>query len=227
MDIIVAFCSEVKYQNHRLQIQMQNMEIYAHPDAILIPNQSKLYITPITSSVIHGNLKTDYAYQCQKNKDFDSKQPFATVCTAYTRNIYNCASEQLLFDFTHTNYKEKLVTVITDKRWKELTFNIKQDCIVTGFRSYVEVNLYGDINVSDRHILNEHSWKCVPITYYPLRTPIVLSTNDKLQAQFWFHNDPIKRKFWYEWCIVSPHVLPPIHNMCGFLDKTTYSNQNQ
>lgn len=225
MDILVAFCPEFKYQSQWIQLQIEQMQYYACSDAILIPSKSTLYISPITSSKIHGHLKSGLLQQNELNIHDNDKQQSEAVCSAFTHNFYKCSPSQELFTFNNPNCNEKCL-ILSNERCKTLKFHITQDCNVTGFAGFFEAVLYADIIINDQIKLNESNWRSIPITYYPLYTPSNLQVDDEFEVRFWFRDDKFKKRFWYEWCILSPNVSH-IHNLKGSADSSEYGSLAQ
>ncbi|KAG0423530.1 hypothetical protein HPB47_000698, partial [Ixodes persulcatus] len=100
------------------------------------------------------------------------------------QNIAVPASPQPLFSFVHPNKEEK----IDNSRYKSLKFEIKDNYVLHGFAGYFDCVLYKDISLMN------------------------LVKGSAVEVRFW--RCVAKRKVWYEWLVVQPH-LGTVHNPCG------------
>lgn len=218
MDIIVSITSKAIYECQCLQFNFERVREYIRPDAIFIPRQSTLSIVPITSSVAYsalldGGLHFDYRNPTHGLQSYKIRAQ--TVCPLYTRNFYECSTAQELFTFKYQcSYNARSIRVVADTRTKRPEFTIDRDCVVTGFGGYFQAIMYKDVTLNNRTMFNNHNRDCVPMAYFPLRSPQSLSAQEKLKTVFWLHTDTDKEESWYEWHTTAP-ILTSFQNLKG------------
>lgn len=217
MDIVVSITSKAIYESQCLQFNFDRVCRYIRPEAIFIPNQSTISIVPITSAMAHSTLQEglSYNHQNQSHGLQNYKIRTQTVCPLYTRNFYECATVQELFSFKHQcSYNDRRVRITADARIKRPEFVIDRDAVVTGFAGYFQVVMYKDVTMMNRNMFNSQNVGCIPMTYFPLKSPQTLSANEKLKTVFWLHTDADKRKCYYEWHTTHPFATP-LNNLKG------------
>lgn len=225
MDIVVSITSKAIYESQCLQFNFDRVRRYVQPNAILIPNQSTISIVPITSALTHSMLQEGFSYD-RRNPSHglqNYKVRTQTVCPLYTRNFYECATVQELFSFKHhCSCNDRSVRIMDDARIKRSEFVIDRDAVVTGFAGYFQVVLYKDVTLTNRNIFKSHSVGCVPMAYFPLKSPQTLSAKEKLKTVFWLHTDAEQRKCYYEWHTTHP-IATPLQNLKGDAFTLHYS----
>lgn len=218
MDIVVSITDEAIYESQWLQFNFDSVRNFIHPEAILIPRQSSMSIAPITSAKAHAYLLDGYAGYHRRNPAQRLQNYYTRaqiISPIYTRNVYECATRQELFSFTHSHTcDEKFIEISAETRLKRLEFKIDCDCIVTGFGGYNQINLYKDVTLNNQAITNSQNENCVPMAYFPLKVPQTLNSEDKFNVAFWMQNNVERRRFWYEWATIAPQISIN-HNLKG------------
>lgn len=222
MDIVCSITSEAIYESQWIQFNFDCVRSYMKSDTILIPNQTKLSLVPVTSalaySMLHEGIMT-FNYRNSPNGLENYSTRAQTVCPIYTRNVYECATIQELFTFKHhfpcpPPNDNRIIHISTDTRVKRMAFQIDRDCVVTGFIGHFQATLYKDVSLNNRTMLNARNIDCIPMTYFPLLTPQTLNAQNKLETRFWIHTDTDKQKHWYEWHTIAP-IPTNFHNLNG------------
>lgn len=156
------------------------------------------------------NLKTknkiNSIYMCTFRNPIETQ--FEMMYVVYLKNVYHIALPKPLFTFEHPNHD----ALADNTRFTKLSFDIPQDCMVTGFAGYFDTVLYKDVVLSihpQMHSKGLVSW--FPM-YIPLAEPQQLQAGQKLDIQFW--RCVSDRKVWYEWGTSSPNVSH-VHNLNG------------
>ncbi|CAG8593953.1 3805_t:CDS:10 [Ambispora leptoticha] len=163
-------------------------------DGISIPANYITYIAPLSSSKLHSEAA---AY-----KDLvHFETPYVVMFQAVTQ----LADPQIVWKFEHPN-KQLVVddegntlTNFHNTRYSKNTFTITDSAILHGIAGFFESVLYKNITMSihpKTHSEGMFSW--FPI-FFPLKTPIFLPGNSKINVHFWRLTD--SRKVWYEWCV--------------------------
>lgn len=223
MDIVVSITSQSVFESQWIQLNFESVRNYTRSDAILIPNQSAVSIVPVTAAKAHSYLHTFTMNHNRRETDgleyYETRAQ--TVYPLYTRNLYECAMGQDLFSFIY--HPSSRVQVSSETRHKKLTFNIDRDCVVTGFCGHFRATLYKDITLNNRAWLNTYNTDCVPMAYFPLKTPSTLGIQDQLKVAFWLIGDIDMKKYWYEWQIINP-ISIGTHNLNGNSSSFQYVN---
>lgn len=209
MDIIVAVSPELMYQSQWLKLNMDHVSKYATIDAIFIPKQTKLFISPVMSSRIQSEIQAEtYAYVHRNPTDCrEGELRKQTIRSSFMRHICQCSVELEAFKFEYP------MDTFSQERHKQLQFHIEQDYTLTGFAGYFEANLYKDIKLNGCGG-NDGGRSCIPIMYFPLIHPTSLDGGCELNTEFWLVFNKAKHTFWYEWCMKPPHITP-IYNLKG------------
>lgn len=212
MDIVAALCPEIIHQSQWLHLNFNRVRDYVASDAILIPKQSSMHITPIMSSRIHVEYLAETFQFRHRNtpKHILNKQRELNIGSSHVRYVCECSDEAKMFDI---QYSVEILSNVKVNRHKKFDFVIEQDCLLTGFGGYFEAVLYGDVKIIGRGC-NDGSRNCTPITYIPIANPQQLKGGDHLKAEIWLNFHSLRRTFWYEWCTLSPH-LTKIQNLAG------------
>lgn len=171
-------------------------------DGISIPCSYTSYLCPVQSSKLYGEVRL-----C-KERDKHALQHFETPYVVHLQNKFQLAATQPLFTFHHPNRGE----IIDNSRFKALSFDIGQNCVLHGFSGYFDTVLYKSIFLSivpETHTRGMFSW--FPI-FFPIREPVHLRAGDTLEVQFWRLCN--KKNVWYEWGVTKP-IPGPIHNPNG------------
>ncbi|CAN8024145.1 unnamed protein product [Ixodes persulcatus] len=171
-------------------------------DGISIPCSYQSYLGPIQSHKLYSDVAS------LREKDKHPLAAFEMPYVVQLQNIAVPASPQPLFSFVHPNKEEK----IDNSRYKSLKFEIKDNYVLHGFAGYFDCVLYKDISLSiypNSHSPGMFSW--FPI-YFPIKDPVNLVKGSAVEVRFW--RCVAKRKVWYEWLVVQPH-LGTVHNPCG------------
>lgn len=223
MDIVVSITSKAVYESQCLQFNFDRVHEYIRSDAIFIPRESTLSIAPITSAMAYSTLHEGVASfnSLDASHGLQSyKIRSETVCPLYTRNFYQCATSQELFSFKYQcSYNERSIRVHNDIRTQKPVFIIDRECVVTGFAGFFQAVLYKDVVLNNRAMFNNRNINCIPMAYFPLKTPQSLSAQQKLKAVFWLHTDADKQKCWYEWHTTAP-IPTSFQNLKG--DSSTH-----
>ncbi|CAG8446554.1 9825_t:CDS:10 [Dentiscutata heterogama] len=149
-------------------------------DGISIPASYTAFISPISSSKLHNEVA---AY-----KDLAH---FETPYVVMFQSACELAKPCQIWSFEHPNRN-----IAVDE---DVTFNVRESGILHGIAGYFESILYKDIMLSihpDTHSIDMLSW--FPI-FFPLKIPIYLPSNTKLDINFWRLTN--SHKVWYEWCV--------------------------
>lgn len=228
MDIVVSITNEAIYESQWLQFHFDNVWDYIHPDAILIPQQSSLWLMPITSTKAYTYLNNGHVQAYHARDPAHRFEHYYTraqiMATLYSRNVYECAARQELFSFRYSRaHDEKSIRISTETRLKRIEFKIERDCTVTAFGGCSVLNLYKDITLNNHALLNSQNENCVPMAYFPLKTAQKLSAQDKLCVTFWMHRNAGRQQFWYEWKTTEPHISIN-HNLKGDAYKLPLSS---
>lgn len=204
----MSITSNAIYESQCLQFNFDRAREYIRPDAIFIPRQSSISIAPITSAPAYSTLHEGLNFNHRTTLDGlqSYKIRAQTVCPLYTRNFYECAAAQELFSFKHQcSYTDRSIRVQTDTRTKRPQFVMDRDALVTGFAGYFQAAMYKDVTLTTRTLFNNRNIGCVPMAYFPLKSPQTLNAQQKLKAGFWLHTDADKQKCWYEWHTTAPY----------------------
>ncbi|RIB22967.1 protein methyltransferase [Gigaspora rosea] len=163
-------------------------------DGISIPTSYTAFISPISSSKIHNEVA---AY-----KDLAHfETPYVVMFQAASELAKPCQ----IWTFEHPNRNMAAdedgnpINNYHNTRYSKVTFNIRESGILHGIAGYFESILYKDIMLSIHpatHSIDMLSW--FPI-FFPLRIPIYLPSNTKLDINFWRLTN--SHKVWYEWCV--------------------------
>jgi protein arginine N-methyltransferase 5 len=181
---------------------------------ISIPCEYTSYISPISSSKLYNEVK-----------HYDDLSHFETAYVVKIHNANILASSKPCFTFVHPNvehaaykpgsvvYSAKLHNKVVDNsRYTKLVFEIPTNTTLHGFAGYFDCTLYGDVHISiNPATFSDGMFSWFPLLF-PLRVPMHLSRDDKLEVHFW--RNCTKQKVWYEWCVTAPEVSP-IHNPNG------------
>ncbi|KAL8574524.1 hypothetical protein ACOMHN_005901 [Nucella lapillus] len=171
-------------------------------DGISIPSEYTSYLAPLQSAKLFSELRIS------KDKDKPPETPFEMP---YVVRLHNCqilAGPQKVFHFHHPNR----AAYIDNTRYKSLTFDIHQDCVIHGLAGYFDTVLYKDVMLSilpSTHSPGMFSW--FPILF-PLKSPTYLTKGSKVVIDIW--RRVTEKNVWYEWTMLHPQVLP-IHNPKG------------
>ncbi|KAL4219133.1 Protein arginine N-methyltransferase 5 [Mactra antiquata] len=175
---------------------------FLNDDGISIPCEYTSYLAPLQSSKLYNEVRAS------KDKD---KPPETSFEMPYVVRLHNCqilAEPQTVFHFHHPNRD----SIIDNTRFKSMTFEIDQNCVLHGFAGYFDTKLYGNVYLSilpSTHSPGMFSW--FPILF-PVKSPVYVRKGDKVVVDFW--RCVSSKNVWYEWCLREPHVLP-IHNPKG------------
>jgi len=109
--------------------------------------------------------------------------------------------------------------VVDNSRYTVMTFDIPLANTIHGFAGYFESKLYKDISISiypPTFSTGMFSW--FPL-YFPLRNPLYIPGNSKINVHFWRNVSEEQRKVWYEWCVegtgTTMGLTSGIHNING------------
>ncbi|KAK6638504.1 hypothetical protein RUM43_006771 [Polyplax serrata] len=169
---------------------------------ISIPQSYTSYVCPVQTSKLYNEVRLI------KLKDTHPLAQFETPYVVLQKNKYIIAPNQPLFTFHHPNKDDP----IDNTRYKILTFDVEQDCVLHGFSGYFDTVLYKDIRLSivpETHSQGMFSW--FPI-FFPISEPVQLKASGKIELHFW--RAVSKTNVWYEWTITKPIPLH-IHNPNG------------
>lgn len=180
---------------------LDGAQVHLKPDGIMIPNRSTSYLSPVMAP------KLLYVETELLKKLVYAKIPIDAHIT-YLRNVYHIADPQSVFTFVHPNREE----VIDYNRSIQLEFDVKIDCVMTGFAGYFDTVLFKNIKLSIHrlaHTTGLISWHPM---YFSLDEPQQLRAGDKICVDFRRCVSP--NSVWYEWRTTSPFVSK-IHNFNG------------
>lgn len=224
MDIVVSITQSAIYESQWLQVNFNRVYKYIRKDAILIPHQSSLSVVPVLSANACSYLQRSPQHRyCTETHGFERHEVRSqVVCPIYTRNFYECSTSQELFSF---EYRLGDVEILSDHRYKVLTFTIHRDCVMTGFFGYFDATLYKDIKISNRTWLRDDNADCVPTVYFPLRTPQVIKGQTAMKTAFQLFGCVDKKKYWYEWQTIAPVTIGH-QNLCGKSCSFQYASDN-
>lgn len=216
MDIVVSLTSEAIFESQWLEYNFIQVQKYIRPDAIFIPHQSSLTIMPITAAKACSSLHDGQNIILRNISHQNGMEKYSiraqTMSILYTRNVFECATGQELFTFNHEHRNG--ARILTDKKMKRLQFTMDSDCNVTGFGAYHQSNLYKDVSLNNYNMLNVKNENCIPMAYFPLKNPQLLTGQQKLEITFWLNGDAVGQRHWYEWQITSP-LISCVHNVAG------------
>lgn len=170
-------------------------------NGICIPSSYTSYVSPLQSQTLYSNMKT---FKCPPSMD-NQHENAEQIFVVNMRNVYIIAPAQPLFTFDHP--KSDLNK--TNNRYKTLTFDIKQDCILHGFAGYFSAVLYKDIQISiEPSTFSTGMFSWYP-AYIPIKSSMKLKKDEQLKLHFWRLSN--SSKVWYEWSVSEPSAIP-IHN---------------
>lgn len=223
MDIVVAVTLSAIYESQWLQVTFNRVSNYIRSDAILIPKQSAVSVVPVLAANVYSYLQWCPQYQYRSPTHGFERHEIRSevVCPVYTRNFYECSVRQELFLF---QYQYGNVQILSDHRYKMLTFTIHQDCVVTGFCGYFNATFYKDIKLSNDAWLCDDNYDCVPMVYFPLRTPQVCKADTEMKIAFQLFGCVDRKTYWYEWQIIEPITMGATQNLCGKSCSFLYSS---
>lgn len=204
MDIVVSVSTEPIHQYVWFRANYERVSNYFAENSILIPNQSKLLIAPIMAPTIRNEMQAK-----SLGIEMEAIYPLSIG------NIFECATVQELFTFKYSTMKTAII--VSDDRCQQLYFLINQDCVVTGFAGYLEIDFYDGIKLRYRDTADNGIPKCSSFMYVPLMEPQSLGAGAVLQAEF--NLNVRSDEFWYEWCTFEP-VHTHVHNHDGITSVT-------
>lgn len=144
------------------------------PDGISIPCRSTSYVNPVMSSKIYNLVRQVVVDRCTNPRE--KMHSYSTQAennyVVYLKNVYHIAEPQALFEFNHPN-KDK---VIDNSRYKTLTFEVTQDCVLHGFAGYFDTILYKDIVLSTHPQMHSKSL----VSWFSMFFPITVSSFDEV-----------------------------------------------
>lgn len=221
MDIVVSITLSALYEAQWLQVNFNRVCNYIRSDAILIPRQSGLSVVPVLSANAYSFLQTcpQYRYRNETHGYERHEIRSQVICPIYTRNLYECSASQELFLF---QYHLNNVEILSDHRYKMLTFTIHRDCVVTGFCGYFDAILYKDIKLSNQAWVRDSNTDCIPMVYFPIRAPQVIKAQAAMKIAFQLFGCVDKKKYWYEWQTIEPITIGH-QNLCGNSCSLEYS----
>lgn len=208
MDIIVSLTLEAIYESQWIQFNFDNVKNYIRTDGILIPHQTSLKIVPVTTARVYSYLQqlNDHMKYFRKSANgiecYETRAQ--TIYPMYTRNVYECAGSQELFSFQHIASN---LQITSDTRIHKFNFKIDRDCVVTGFSGYYQATLYKNVTLNNRALFRANNRNCIPVMYFPLKSPQNLTANTQLSVTFWFMSNIERKKYWYEWQTTDPIII--------------------
>lgn len=223
MDIVVSVNLSAIYESQWLQVNFNRVYNYIRSDAILIPHQSAISIVPIQAANAYSFMQRCPQYRHRNDTHGYERHEIRTqvICPMYTRNFYECSASQELFSF---QYNFGNVEILSEHRYKVLTFTIQRDCVVTGFCGHFNATLYKDIKLSNQVWVRDDNVNCVPTVYFPLRTPQVMKAQTAMKTAFQLFGCIDKKRYWYEWQTISPITIGH-QNLCGKSCSFQYSSE--
>lgn len=224
MDIVVSITLSSIYESQWLQVNFNRVCNYIRSDAIMIPRKSGLSVVPVLSANAYSFLQRCPQIQYRNETHGHERHEIRSqvVCPIYTRNFYECSTSQELFVFP---YRLGDVEILSDHRYKMLTFTIHRDCVVTGFCGYFDATFYKDVKLSNQTWLRDDNADCVPMVYFPLRAPQVMKGQTEMKIAFQLFGCVDKKKYWYEWQTIAPITIGH-QNLCGNSCSFEYSKEN-
>lgn len=177
-------------------------------DGISIPCKSTSYINPTMSTKVFNAVRyVERPSNARERMNCYSNQAESTY-VLYIKNCYHISKPKTVFEFVHPN----LNTVIDNSRFISIDFEVKVDCVLTGFSGYFDSVLYKDITISthpETHTPGMASWFTL---FFPMAEPQHLKAGDIIVLNIW--RCVGAHKVWYEWCTVAP-IISHIHNHMG------------
>lgn len=224
MDIVVSITLSAIYESQWLQVTFNRVCKYMRSDAILIPRQSGISVVPVLSANAYSFFQRSpqYRYRSQTNEFERHEIRSQVICPIYTRNFYECSTSQQLFQY---RYNLGNVEILSDHRYKMLTFTMHRDCAVTGFIGYFDATLYKDIKLSTQAWMRDYNCDCVPMVYFPLRMAQVLKAQAEMKIAFQLFGCVEQKKYWYEWQTIAPIIIGH-QNLSGKSCSLKYSSDN-
>ncbi|KAK7114500.1 protein arginine N-methyltransferase 5-like [Littorina saxatilis] len=171
-------------------------------DGISIPSDYTSYMAPLQSARLYNEFRVN------KDKDKPAESSFEMPYVVRLHNCQMLAEPQKVFQFHHPNRD----AFIDNNRYKSMTFDIAEDCVIHGLAGYFDTVLYKDVTLSilpSTHSPGMFSW--FPILF-PLRTPTYVTKGTKVVIDIW--RRVTEKNVWYEWTMVRPQPLP-LHNPKG------------
>lgn len=113
----------------------------------------------------------------------------------------------------HENIENDIISNnLHNKRYREISFNVKTDSLLHGFLCYFKSQLYKDVYLSTEPNSQTPQLR----SWYPLLMPlnrvIPLRKNDTVSISVWRLTD--QYRVWFEWCLNEP-VPTNVHNANG------------
>lgn len=184
-------------------------QILLKDNGISIPCKSTSYINPLMSSKLYNSVRSIVNHKSfQRDMLATYSNHSESGFVVLLKNVYHIGHPQALFEFHHPNRDE----IIDNSRYKMLSFDVTQDCVLNGIAGYFDTVLYKDIKISinpPTHTPGMMSW--FPM-YFPFIEPIDLKAGEVVEINFW--RCVSKQKIWYEWNLSSPRTTH-IHNHNG------------
>lgn len=179
------------------------------PDGISIPSRSTSYLNPVMSPKLMNIIRDvrSHTYRGEIPQPSHEIQSESTY-VVYLKNAYHIAAPKPVFTFDHPNRD----AVIDNSRYTTLSFDVRQDCLLTGFAGYFDTVLYKDIMLSihpETHSDGLSSW--FPM-YFPLAEPQQVCAGQTITVNVW--RCVSSNKVWYEWNTSAP-IISHIHNANG------------
>lgn len=173
---------------------LDGVQKYLKPTGISIPCDSISYLRPVMSKRVNSNIVRFY----ERKFDTKSSHPLEASWLVYFGSIYYIDDTKEVFKFDHPNRQ----IPIDNSRYKVLEFTTKVDCVLNGFSGYFTSKLYKNIELSihpESHTQGMKSWYSI---YFPLKEPVILKKDDRIEVAFWRKCD--ENKVWYEYQLIAP-----------------------
>lgn len=180
-------------------------------DGISIPSRSTSFLNPVTNMKLKNQISYIRGHPAQ-NSPTNYETLSETSYVAHLQNNYHIDKPKSVFTFVHPN-RDK---IIDNTRFQSLEFDVKNDCVLTGFAGYFEAILYRNIKISIHpleHTRGLISWFSM---YFPMSAPQHLRAGDKISVDF--RRSECDRAVWYEWQTKAPY-MSHIHNLGGHAHK--------
>ncbi|KAI8899639.1 PRMT5 arginine-N-methyltransferase-domain-containing protein [Globomyces pollinis-pini] len=161
---------------------------------ISIPQNYTAFVAPLSSTRLYNNAK-----------QYNDVKYLETGFVVKFRDVYEINTSKPVWTFTHPNPISMVPLGHPDfnhhnTRYSKTMFDIHQSTTMHGIAAYFESILYKDVIMSINPITHSPQMTSWFPMYFPIKNPIYLPKDSKIEFHFWRLTD--QRKVWYEWCVV-------------------------
>lgn len=190
---------------------LDGVQKHLKPNGISIPSKSTSYLNPVMSPKVMSLVRDIRSHTYRGEIPMPTYETQSeSMYVVYLKNAYHIADPQPVFTFEHPNHD----AIIDNSRYASLSFDVSQDCLMTGFAGYFDTVLYKDIMLSIHPITHSAGLSSWFPMYFPLAEPQQVRAGDTITVNIW--RCVSSNKVWYEWNTSAP-IISHIHNANGLV----------